>query len=1313
MRTGASKEASAKTRRGGGSAGGPSIAEGGSPFAAPGEAARVAALHACGILDTPPEGGFDEIAELAARICNTPIALVSLVDSDRQWFKARIGFPLQETPREIAFCAHAILAPDRLLVVEDALADPRFANNPLVMGDLGIRFYAGAPILGPHGDPLGTLCVLDRQPRLLDDDQRTALSVLSRQVAAQIELRSSLRDLNDALHERQRMLTEISLGWELAVAVNEASTVASAIEAFLTKVCTRTGWDIGQVWFADRSGDVLRCGQPTYLASEALRPFRAASLGSPLSEDTVLSGRAFRTGVPVWIEDVSTDPAFPRTGPARSVGLVSAVAIPVISAGTAVAALEFFSRERRGRDDELIGVLTAAAAQLGTSLERKRAEDARRESEQRFQRVFQESPVGVGLVGLDHRILRANGALCRMLGYSEGELQQLTSVDITHPGDRGLDETLWTKLLHQEMPVYHRETRYLTKQGNVVWVTVTVSIVKDPEGKPTYGIGIVENITARKQADRRLAAQHAATRVLAEAETEQEAVTRLIEVVCRALDLEFGAVWTVDEAASALRCVGTWRAAHRNESAFEDVTRTRTFERGIGLPGRVWASGEPAWIEDVTVDPNFPRAPYAALDGLHAAFGFPIKVSVRTIGVIEFFSSHIEPLEPELLQMMASLGSQLGQFTERTRAEAALRDYVTEVEDLYENAPCGYHSVGPNGTIARMNATELAWLGYSKEEVVGRIKISDILTPRSLEEFDQTFPRFKEGDEVHDIELGLVRKDGTILPALLRATAIRDADGNFVISRSTLFDITEFKRSEAEVTFQRALMEAVTETSIDGVLVVDTAGRVLLVNERFRELWRLPGSTAGADDASLLGSAMELIVDPEAFLSRVRQLYGDPYARSRDEIELKDGRTLDRYSAPVRSPNGTYLGRVWFFRDITKRKRYEAAIQESEARFRKVFEEGPTGMAIIGPDVGFQRANAALCILLGYSEEELKRLALGDLAHPEDAGVAAEQAKRVFDGKSPRYLGEHRLLTRQNGIVWVSLAISVVRDSEGTALYGLAVIGDITPLKHAEDTLRVQRDRLGKLTKELGAANKEMEAFSYSVSHDLRAPLRGINTLSQVLLDDHAASLDEEGAAHIHRLRSEARRMSQLIEDLLRLSRATQTEIQRVPTDLSALAEEVVAELRRSDPTRQIETTIKPGVVAEGDAQLCKIVLENLIGNAWKYTSNVAHPHIEVGSRRLAGVDAVFVRDNGAGFESARAGELFHPFKRLHGTEFAGTGIGLATVQRIVARHGGRAWAESPGPGKGAMFSFTLDSEPPGSTADGAPTRIPPTTARQ
>jgi len=379
------------------------------------------------------------------------------------------------------------------------------------------------------------------------------------------------------------------------------------------------------------------------------------------------------------------------------------------------------------------------------------------------------------------------------------------------------------------------------------------------------------------------------------------------------------------------------------------------------------------------------------------------------------------------------------EIEERKRIEEALG----KSEDLYNNAPCGYHSVDKDGVFVRINNTELKWLGYQRDEMVGKMKFADLVTSDSLKIYEENFPKLKALGEIHDLQFDLIRKDGTLFPVLLSATAINDRDGNFLMSRSNMFDITLRKKAEEEV----------------------------------------------------------------------HQL-----------------------------------------------------------------------------------------------NQELEK-------------------------------------------------------------------------------------RVKERTSQLEAANKELEAFAYSVSHDLRTPLRSIDGFSQLLSEEYQDTVDAKGKNYLQRVRSASQYMAQLIDDMLNLSRVSRSEMTIGQVNLSEIAHEIANDLPDYQAERKVEFIIQEGIEVQGDNHLLRIVLENLLGNAWKFTSKHATARIEFGMQLQEEVPVYFIRDDGAGFNMEYAQKLFGAFQRIHSaTEFPGTGIGLANVQRVIHRHGGKVWAESEVE-KGTTFYFTLQAK--------------------
>ncbi len=303
--------------------------------------------------------------------------------------------------------------------------------------------------------------------------------------------------------------------------------------------------------------------------------------------------------------------------------------------------------------------------------------------------------------------------------------------------------------------------------------------------------------------------------------------------------------------------------------------------------------------------------------------------------------------------------------------------------------------------------------------------------------------------------------------------------------------------------------------------------------------------------------------------------------------------------------------------------------------------------------------------------------------HPGDKFACLLKVQRFIRGQIPHCRQEIRMIRRDGSVRWTLQRVEAIRDANGRAFRLIGVTADITSRQQADAELR-QRSN------ELEAANQELEAFSYSVSHDLRAPLRGIDGWSLALVVDHADQLSPDAHQMIDRVRNEAQRMGKLIDGLLQLARTNRNTMARKELDLTALAERIEKSLRKAQPEHNVQWTVEPGLSAMVDPYLTESLLGNLLGNAWKFTSQTLKPTVEMGRTETADGPAFFIKDNGAGFDTAYADKLFSPFQRMHKqSEFPGTGIGLATVQRIVRRHGGRVWADSK-PGQGAVFYFTL-----------------------
>ena len=366
--------------------------------------------------------------------------------------------------------------------------------------------------------------------------------------------------------------------------------------------------------------------------------------------------------------------------------------------------------------------------------------------------------------------------------------------------------------------------------------------------------------------------------------------------------------------------------------------------------------------------------------------------------------------------------------------------------------------------------------------------------------------------------------------------------------------------------------------------------------------------------------------------------------------------------------------------------------RRSEVRFRAAMEYSGIGKALLDHGDRIVEANPALARILDLPREALKGRVFdswfADVAPIPVSGSLTAVVRATRELRRPD--GERR---------HVQLTYAPVPGEIGTGVARLVQVEDVTDRLRAEARVRelnrTLEARVAERTRELEHANRELETFAYSVSHDLRAPLRTIEGFGRMLAERSGEALDDTGRDYLRRIRAAAGRMDGLIEALLTMSRQSRKELERTWLDLSRMAAEIIADLRQGEPGRDVEVHVQPGLHAYGDPDLIRNLLQNLLGNAWQFTSRTPGARIEVGCERHAGHESVcFVRDNGAGFSQEYASKLFRPFQRLHAQdEFAGSGVGLASVRRVVERHGGEVWAEGE-PGKGACFRFVLPDGP-------------------
>jgi PAS domain S-box-containing protein len=487
----------------------------------------------------------------------------------------------------------------------------------------------------------------------------------------------------------------------------------------------------------------------------------------------------------------------------------------------------------------------------------------------------------------------------------------------------------------------------------------------------------------------------------------------------------------------------------------------------------------------------------------------------------------------------------------------------------------------------------------------------------------------------------------------------------------------------------RALLEAASQA----IVGIRPDGAIVVVNAMTERMF-------GYTRDELIGKPLELLV-PDSLRQRHqahREGYGtaaaarpmgvgmDLTARRKDASEFPVEISL----GSVRTPSGPLL--VGYITDITERKRANDALRKSERDLRRYMESAPAAIATFDRDMRYLAVSQRFREDYGLDHREI----LGHCHYeifPEVPERWRAVHRRCLAGAVERSDGEP-FLRADGSEQWIRWEIQPWRQTDGS-IGGLVLFSEELTRQHrAEEEIRSLNtsleQRVRDRTAQLEAANRELEAFSYSVSHDLRAPLRGIDGWSLALLEDYGDKLDARAREYLDRVRSETQRLGMLIGEMLRLSHVARTEMRCDAVDLTSMVHAIAARLRETEAERELEFLVQPGLTVSGDAHLLEIALTNLLDNAVKFTRPRPHARIEFGRQDGAGETVFYVRDNGVGFEMAHAGMLFGAFQRLHKvSEFPGTGIGLATVQRVIRRHAGRVWAEAQ-PEKGATFYFTI-----------------------
>jgi len=898
-------------------------------------------------------------------------------------------------------------------------------------------------------------------------------------------------------------------------------------------------------------------------------------------------------------------------------------------------------------------------------------------SEEKYRLLVENSLEGI-MVIIGQKIVFANPAITTTSGYSLEELMNLPIGELIYPEDRETFQQYLDTKAGENAAFGHRIFRVINKNRSLKWIFIN-AIHITWEGSPAI-LGLITDITDQKETEETLQKSQEFYQLIVDTMNEGIAI----------VDNDNNFIYTNLRMCQMLDYT-------KEEVVGQKVTKFLDEENQkiLALQIEKRRRGEISKYELVWTAKNGNKV--------------PTVISPR-------------PMVDKESRYQGSFAV-ITDITERKQTEKALQLAHQQLQDIIEFLPDATFVIDAEKRVIAWNRAIEEMTGVPKEEIIGKgnyaysIPFYGVRRPILIDligtidsEIDSQYDFVERHGDTISIEVyvpSLYGGKGAYISGI--ASPLLDASGERYGAIESVRDITERKLVENALRESENKYRTIFDNSGNALAFIDEDSKILLVNKEFENV-------CGYSKEELENKKYwtEFVANPDdltRMLDYQRRRRIDPQGVPRTyefQVISRSGEVKDVMLTVTILP-GTRQSLAAIL-DISDRKRVERELLNTHRLLADIIEFLPDPTFVINNEKKVIAWNNAMEEMTGIRKSEM--LGKGDYAYSVplygkpiplliDQVLAFEQILeqyKNFEAKGNSLYAETYIPHLHDGAgAYLWAVASPLYDNQGNQIGAIESIRDITKFKQTEQEIRRLNEELEKRVQErtaqLEITNQELEAFSYSVSHDLRAPLRAINGFSHILRDNYSVGLDEQGKDYIERLIASSKRMGELIEDILRLSRINRSEMHFETVDLSELAKAIANDLHKSAPERKVEFIIPPEIIVDADRNLMRVVMENLMSNAWKFTSKHASARIEFGVMQEENRQVYFVRDDGAGFDMAYVHKIFGAFQRLHSSaEFEGTGIGLTTVQRIIHRHGGHVWAEGK-PEQGATFYFTL---PPG-----------------